>query len=82
MTSYPYEQIAILEIIQSGAVPQKLFTDAYFEGHLEKPENGSRLPAFRALSIAMTKVYGAGWSKIFRDVIQGRYKKLEEGAKK
>ncbi len=75
MTSYPYEQTTILAMIKSG-VPQELFINAYFEGHLATPENGSRLPAFRALSKKITELYGAGWLKDFGKLIDRNYKKL------
>lgn len=78
VTSYRHEQNAILNIIRSGAVPQKLFIDAYFEGHLARPEDGSRLPAFRALNKAMTKAYGAGWMKRIGEMIDEKKKEPEE----
>ena len=74
--SYPYEQMCILDSIRSGAVPQKLFIDAYFEAHRAKLEDGSRLPAFRALSLAMTKAHGAGWLKKLDALIKERYEKI------
>lgn len=77
MTSYSQEQTLILEIMRSGLVPRSLFVNAYFEGHLAEPENGSRLPAFRALSLAMTEAYGAGWLKKFGRMVVEKYREMD-----
>lgn len=60
--SYAMEQGMIYQMIDAG-IPKKLFIDAYFENQLEKPVDGSRLPAFLALNREATKIYGPGWLK-------------------
>ncbi len=72
INAYKYEQTVLDDALSKG-IPFKLFLDAYFEEMNEKPVDGSKLPAFRALNKEMTRVYGSGWMKKIQEKVDKQY---------